>query len=112
VCHMQTLHRWLSGHQKRHCSGAFRSHDMIYGLSEALRALAILYHTAVFKCRALRIEPRYLVCTLNLDMQLKMCQGARLLAPFELSSFVARGSSRGVTCLLSSSALRCTVAYV
>ena len=35
VCPVQTLHRGLSGHQKRHCSGAFRSHDMIYGLSEA-----------------------------------------------------------------------------
>ena len=41
MCHMQTLHRGLSGHQKRHCSGAFRFHDMIYGLSEALWALAI-----------------------------------------------------------------------
>jgi hypothetical protein len=28
-------------HQKRHCSGAFRSHDMNYGLSEALWTLAI-----------------------------------------------------------------------
>ena len=27
------------GHQKRHCSGAFRSHDMISGLSEALCTL-------------------------------------------------------------------------
>ena len=41
VCPVQTLHRGLSGHQKRHCSGAFRSHDMIYGLSEALWTLAI-----------------------------------------------------------------------
>ena len=41
VCHMQTLHRVLSGHtKKRHCSGAFRSHDMISGLSEALWTLA------------------------------------------------------------------------
>jgi hypothetical protein len=31
VCPMQTLHRGLSGHKKRHCSDAFWSHDIIYG---------------------------------------------------------------------------------
>ena len=39
VCHVRTLHRVLSGHRKRHCSGTFRSHDMSSGLSEALWTL-------------------------------------------------------------------------
>ena len=60
MCPVQTLHRGLSGHQKRHCSGAFRSHDMIYGLSEALWSLAMSLQE--FKSRELAIlciESRY-----------------------------------------------------
>jgi hypothetical protein len=66
VCPMQTLHRGLSGHQKQHCSGAFWSHDMIYGLSEALWTLSISLEC--FKAEILCIESRYLVCTLILDI--------------------------------------------
>ena len=58
MCPMQTLHRGLSGHQKRHCSGAFWSHDIIYGLSEALWTLAISLECLKVAVRC--IESRYL----------------------------------------------------
>ena len=77
VCPMQTLHRGLSGHQKRHCSGAFRSHDIIYGLSEALWTLAISLECLKVAVRC--IESRYLLCTLNLGIRPKTRQGERLL---------------------------------
>ena len=73
MCLMQTLHRGLYGHQKRHCSGAFRSHDMIYGLSEALWTLAISLQC--LKVVILCIESRSLVGILNLDIRLKTRQG-------------------------------------
>jgi hypothetical protein len=61
------------GTKKRHCSGAFRSHDIIYGLSEALRTLAISLEClkVVVRC----IESRYLLCTLSLGIRLKTRQG-------------------------------------
>ena len=73
MCPVQTLHRGLSGHQKRHCSGAFRSHDMIYGLSEALWTLAI--SLACLKVAVRCIESRYLSYTLSLGIRLKTRQG-------------------------------------
>jgi hypothetical protein len=73
VCPMQTLLRGLSGHQKRHCSGAFRSHDMIYGLSEALWTLAISLECLIVAI--LCIESRSLVGTLILDIRRKTRQG-------------------------------------
>ena len=76
MCPMQTLHRGLSGHQKRHCSGAFRSHDIIYGLSEALWTLAISLECLKVAVRC--IESRYLLCTLSLGIRLKTRQGASL----------------------------------
>ena len=75
MCPMQMLHRGLSGHQKRHCSGAFRSHDIIYGSSEALWTLAMSLEC--LKIAVLCIESRHLVCTLILDIRLKMRQGVR-----------------------------------
>ena len=72
MCPMQTLHRRPvcslgTKTQKRHCSGAFRSHehDIIYGVSEALWTLGI--SPECLKAAVLCIESRYLFCNLILD---------------------------------------------
>ena len=72
MCPMQTLHRGLSRHQKRHCSGAFRSHAMTYGLSGALWTLAISLEC--LKVAILCVELRSLVGTLILDIRRKTRQ--------------------------------------
>ena len=82
MCPMQTLRGagcLGTKTQKRHYSGAFRSHDIIYGSSEALWTLAISLEC--LKDEVLCIESRYLFCTLILGIRLKMRQGEAPATP-------------------------------